>query len=62
MIGKLYPYQKLKSIKVDDEGHRVEFSKGAAPAYIDFNEDQMKEVHRYLSKNAGLPVKSVRRK
>ncbi len=62
MIGKLYPYKKLKSIKVDDEGHRVEFSKGAAPAYIDFREDQMKDVHRYLSKNAGLPVKNVRRK
>jgi hypothetical protein len=60
IIGRLYPYKKLKSIRILDKEHRVEFSKGAGPAFIDFAPDQMKEVHHYLSKHAGLPLKNVR--
>lgn len=60
MIGRLYPYTKLKKIQVDDADHCVNFSKNGAMAPIPFKEEQMRDVRNYLVKYAGIAKHDVR--
>ncbi len=62
MIGRLYPYEKLTRIEVRDAENTVYFAKKGGLAPIMFREEQMKDVHSYLSKHAGIAKKDVRRK
>ena len=62
MIGRLYPYEKTKPITVDDESHCVNFTIRKAPTPVFFPPEQMKEVHNYLAKHAGVAKKTVRTK
>lgn len=62
MIGRLYPYEKCMPIKVDDETHCVNFTIRRAPTPVYFLPEQMKEVHSYLAKHAGIAKKTVRTK
>jgi len=62
MIGRLYPYEKIKPITIDDEDHCVNFTIRRASTPIYFMPEQMKEVRSYLSKYAGLPKRNVRTK
>ena len=62
MIGRLYPYEKAKPITVDDESHCVNFTIRKAPTPVFFPPEQMKDVHNYLAKHAGVAKKAVRTK
>ena len=62
MIGRLYPYEKTKPITIDDEQHCVNFTIRRVPTAIFFLPEQMKDVHNYLSRHAGVPKRNVRTK
>ncbi len=60
VIGKLYRYEKLKRIQVDDNDHCVNFARHGAMAPLIFQPEQMKEVRNYLSRYAGVAKHNVR--
>lgn len=62
MIGRLYPYEKTKPITVDEANHCVNFTIRKAPTAIFFLPEQMRDVHNYLSRHAGIAKRSVRTK
>ncbi len=62
MIGRLYPYEKTKPITVDEANHCVNFTIRRVPTAIFFLPEQMKDVHNYLSRHAGVPKRNVRTK
>ncbi len=62
VIGRLYTYEKVKPITIDDEHHCVNFTIRRAPTPVYFVPEQMKEVRNYLSKYAGTAKRAVRTK
>jgi len=62
MIGRLYPYEKSKPIKVHDENRTVDFTIRKAPTTVSFPNQDMHKVRAYLSDHAGMARKEVREK
>ncbi len=60
VIGKLYPYKKISRYEFDENRKQVQFyvKTGAIP--LDFPDREIRELRKYLSANAGIPLKNVR--
>ncbi|MBP3867624.1 MAG: hypothetical protein IKF60_05390 [Solobacterium sp.] len=60
MIGRLYPYEKIKPITVDEANHCVNFTIRKVPTAIFFLPEQMRDVQNYLSHHAGVAKRAAK--
>ncbi len=60
VIGKLYPYNKIIKYEFNEEAKQVQFYIKTGGIPLDFPDRGMKELRKYLSDKAGIPLKNVR--
>lgn len=62
IIGRLYPWNKVSKVHIDEAEKNVTFNIGKGPVTVPFKTADMKEVRAYMSRHGGIAKKNVRTK
>ena len=62
IIGRLYPWNKVSKVHIDEAEKNVTFNIGKGPVTVPFKKADMKEVRAYMSRHGGIAKKNVRTK